>query len=931
MCNIRFYILSPENSTFLTDLITPVRKILGNIGDGFGEIYAIALSPDDQYLAVGGYLDEIREYRYAIRIYHFPTGQLRRILKSHSKALYDLSFSADNRYLVSGSGDCSVKIWDARNDFNLIHTFKEHQKQVYAVRIFPYKGDYRIVSAAYDNQVILYSLNQKKQLASFSHQDKTDSFAVSRKYIASAGYDYKINIFDHDLKHIRSIDSETRPEGLAFSPDGKLLLAGAGDYPDYCDVYDTEQNFKQIQSFKEHTNIVQAVAFSDNDTAITGGGNNFDIYFWNPRTGKTKGHIAGDSDTIWAVGVSGDTIAFGNSVISSWQNNNYGNLEKAFDLSKFKAYASKDFSKFQRISERYENYTLSHEKGGDYGYKDAVLLIQKNGQTVSRIVRNSTNGLRHNTYGFTADGTIISGGSQGFLKAYNPEGEQIADFIGHTGEIWSIATYGDRLVSGGTDQIIKLWDLKELKQGNRKILPILSLFVSKDNEWVVWTEEGFFNASPGGAKYIGYHINRGQDKTAEYIRVDQLYQQFYRPDLVSKRLKGGYEKEIQAELSKIGNIQSIISSSGLPPELEALHEKEVSLKSRDFTLNLKLNDKGGGIGKIVYRVDGSGIEGMDARPAPPPGRAPGLTPEGVRELARQFSLPHGRHVISVTAYNADNKIESAPVEILVNVNDPMTQPPDLYALCIGISDYPEYKLKYAADDAVKIAESLKQGGQSLFNRTDIRTLTDKAATLEGINAAFVQISEKIKQSDVFVLYLAGHGMALDGNYHFLPQNFRYTNDDAVRQKSLSANKLRDLLSKINSLKSLVILDTCAAGSFSTTLASIARGNYADKTAISRLMNATGRNMLAATSDEKYALEGYENHGVFTYALLQGLKGEADRDGNNSVDINELAAFVEEKVPEITQKLWKYEQIPMNMIKGKSFPIGCREGTRCKSN
>jgi len=243
-----------------------------------------------------------------------------------------------------------------------------------------------------------------------------------------------------------------------------------------------------------------------------------------------------------------------------------------------------------------------------------VLLIQKNGESVRRIVRGSTNGLSHRSYGFTADGTIISGGSNGFLKAYNLEGEEIADFIGHTGEIWSIAIDGDRLVSGGNDQIIKLWDLKELKAGKRKIYPILSLFVSKDNEWVVWTEEGFFNASPGGAKYIGYHINRGQDKAAEYIRVDQLYQQFYRPDLVSKRLKGGYEKEIQEELSKIGNIERILSS-GLPPELEALHEKEVNLKSRDFTLNLKLNDKGGGIGKIVYRVDGSGIEGMDGAAA----------------------------------------------------------------------------------------------------------------------------------------------------------------------------------------------------------------------------------------------------------------------------------------------------------------------------
>jgi len=35
--------------------------------------------------------------------------------------------------------------------------------------------------------------------------------------------------------------------------------------------------------------------------------------------------------------------------------------------------------------------------------------------------------------------------------------------IGHTGEIWSIAIDGDRLVSGSDDQTIRVWDLSKLK------------------------------------------------------------------------------------------------------------------------------------------------------------------------------------------------------------------------------------------------------------------------------------------------------------------------------------------------------------------------------------------------------------------------------------------------------------------------------------
>jgi uncharacterized caspase-like protein len=125
------------------------------------------------------------------------------------------------------------------------------------------------------------------------------------------------------------------------------------------------------------------------------------------------------------------------------------------------------------------------------------------------------------------------------------------------------------------------------------------------------------------------------------------------------------------------------------------------------------------------------------------------------------------------------------------------------------------------------------------------------------------------------------------------------------------------LAKISATKTVVLLDTCDAGSF--TLAS--RG-MDQKTGISRLMRATGRAVLAATSDNNMALEGYDKHGVFTYALLEGLK-KADINNNSQIEIGELADFVENKVPEITKEKWGYEQFPMRDLQGMSFPIGMK--------
>ena len=75
----------------------------------------------------------------------------------------------------------------------------------------------------------------------------------------------------------------------------------------------------------------------------------------------------------------------------------------------------------------------------------------------------------------------------------------------------------------------------------------------------------------------------------------------------------------------------------------------------------------------------------------------------------------------------------------------------------------------------------------------------------------------------------------------------------------------------------------------------------EKDAIDRLSRLTGRAMIAATANEKMAIEGAGGHGAFTFVLLEGLQGKADR------------------LPEITRK-WGYEQFPFSTTEGSSFTL-----------
>jgi hypothetical protein len=620
------------------------------------------------------------------------------------------------------------------------------------------------------------------------------------------------------------------------------------------------------------------------------------------------------------VGIKGDDIAFGNT--SDYQEHNHrGPLERGFRLSDFTPFQPKDFSEFKRIFTQFQEYSLSHTQGGPYGYNEGVLLVQKGGEVISQIERDSTNGLGHNCYGFTPDGMILSGGSNGFLKAYNTAGDEIADFIGHAGEVWAIASDGDRLIFGGDDMVIHVWDLNKLKQGQTKISPSFSLFVSNDDQWVVWTPEGFFNASQDGTKYIGYHINRGKENPAEYITVDQLYDLYYRPDLVAKRIQGGHETEISEALSRIGDIDEILKS-GLPPVLEMVSAPAGEITNRDLTLKVKLTDRGGGIGKIIFRVNG--VEYGMPQGARPTGFI-GMKSSGVIIIPKDLTLKNGENIITATAYNKDGKIESKPAELVLSVDDPRNYEPDFYGLCIGITQYRDYSLnlKYAAKDALDMKTELETRAAPLFKNVQVMSLTDREASAAGIRAAFEALSPKIRPNDVFVLYMSGHGKVLDAQYHFIPWDMRYENEESLRQQSLSHEKIQELMAMIPAQKSLMIFDTCYSGS----VALASSKGMEEKTAIDRLMRATGRATLAATSDTSLAYEGHKNHGIFTYALLEGLRVHADRKGNRdgTTGIDELANFVQDEVPRITFDKFGFEQIPMRSVKGNAFPIGCCEG------
>lgn len=301
-------------------------------------------------------------------------------------------------------------------------------------------------------------------------------------------------------------------------------------------------------------------------------------------------------------------------------------------------------------------------------------------------------------------------------------------------------------------------------------------------------------------------------------------------------------------------------------------------------------------------------------------------------VAYEIVLQPGANAFSAIAINSQ-RTESLPARLNLTYKPPQTAPPavktpatTMYLVVIGINQYKNtrYNLNYALADARGFEGKIRNNCGRIINECKTYNLLDANATKERIVSVMKEIATKAQPQDMLVFYYAGHGVMSETKPDFFlaPHDITqlYGNDAGLISRGISSTELQDLSVSIKAQKQLFILDACQSAG---ALQNIAVRGAAEEKAIAQLARSTGTHWLTASGSDQFASEFDKlGHGAFTFALLQGLSGEAALQ-NGSITVNSLKAYIETKVPEITEAYKGTAQYPASYGYGQDFPIGIK--------
>jgi telomerase protein component 1 len=455
-------------------------------------------------------------------------------LAGHEMVVRGCGFSPTASFIASASDDSKIKIWSSTTGEE-IRTLTGHKNSVTCMEYSP-DGEY-IATGSYDRSIKVWSANTGDEVITLKgHKGFIAALAWSPdgRTLASCGQDRTVRLwkpFSSDATYsddgsnncVRVFQAHERPvRAVAWSKSGRSVASGGEDNDIF--VWDPVNESSPIVKLVGHGKAVNSLAFHG-DYSLASASDDRSVRTWslnsNSQLGEFKGHHDGATCVRW----SGD----GNTILSC----SHDNVIILWDVTKQEAKASligHTGSVFQAVfSPDYKNIVSC---SFDRSVKVWAVLDK---------VENRGHDARILSIAFSPSGRLLATGSRDkTVKIWDVvSGNELRTLAGHSSNVFGVcfSSDGTVLASASRDKTIRLWNVNSgdcwaILNGHTDIARSVDwspngrqiLSSGDDKKILVWDADKIIGfKTPGDCitlsfEQVGVSVQFGHHKTVSRVR-----------------------------------------------------------------------------------------------------------------------------------------------------------------------------------------------------------------------------------------------------------------------------------------------------------------------------------------------------------------------------------------------------------------------------